>query len=327
MNTNLVKLILHVAPPFLLFFLIIYLHPFRFLFEYNLDEGGNLMKALLLLQDYSLYSQIWSDQPPFFTHLLALIFRLTDINVNYGRVLVLTFSSLLIWAIFQIQRNIWGIVSAITSTILIVALPEYTQLSVSVMIGLPSISMAMVALMALVIWHRNKKYAWLIMSAFALIISIFIKLFTGFLVPIFLIGIILDQYDQFKSKKPIPWRTGVQPVLIWGVSFFFFFIIFGVFYVGIQNIPNITIPHILARSIETYQELSNILSINYYLNKLWALLLLSIIGTVFSIISKHWLALYFTAWMGIAYILLSTHKPVWSHQQLIVTVPAERYLV
>lgn len=37
---------------------------------------------------------------------------------------------------------------------------------------------------------------------------------------------------------------------------------------------------------------------------------------------QRWLALYLTAWSGIAYLLLSYHFPVWYHHYLLMTIPA-----
>jgi hypothetical protein len=37
----------------------------------TMDEGGNLMKAVLVAKGFHLYSEIWSDQPPILTFLLV----------------------------------------------------------------------------------------------------------------------------------------------------------------------------------------------------------------------------------------------------------------
>src|SRR4051794_5789212 len=46
-------------------------------FQYDTDEGLNLMKSLLQLRGHHLYSEIWSDQPPLFTYILSGWFKLT----------------------------------------------------------------------------------------------------------------------------------------------------------------------------------------------------------------------------------------------------------
>ncbi|HET9953991.1 MAG TPA: hypothetical protein VFQ61_05790, partial [Polyangiaceae bacterium] len=43
---------------------------FRDIFEIDPDEGNNLIKALLLDRGHAFLTEIWSDQPPLFPHLL-----------------------------------------------------------------------------------------------------------------------------------------------------------------------------------------------------------------------------------------------------------------
>ena len=61
-----------------LFFLFVWSwHPFHDVFEFDPDEGNNVIKALMLAEGHALYAEIWSDQPPLFTHLLRGWFALT----------------------------------------------------------------------------------------------------------------------------------------------------------------------------------------------------------------------------------------------------------
>jgi hypothetical protein len=64
---------------------------FRERFETDLDEGVEVMKGLLLARGYPMYTQIWSDQPPLLTYLLAGAFRIFGFEVDVGRILVLFF--------------------------------------------------------------------------------------------------------------------------------------------------------------------------------------------------------------------------------------------
>lgn len=315
-------LLWHFVPPLVLFLSIAYLHPYRYFFELDLDEGGNLMKSMLLVRGYTLYNEIWSDQPPLFTYLLAILFKITDFNVNYARILVLAFSCVLVWAFIQTLRRIWGDMHAAAGTILLILMPLYVRLSVSAMIGLPAISLAMVSLLMLVSWHWNNKYIWLLISALALSLSIFFKLFTGFLAPIFVGGLLIDQFLQFRRTNDIQWIKIFWPALLWSVTFAGFSILIGVMFVGIEHFSDIVSPHLAAGSISVYQELSDRLSINRHLTASWELLLLALIGSISALQSKRWLALYLIAWIIVAYILLSFNTPVWPHQQLLVTIPA-----
>ena len=82
------------------FGLVFLFSPFRERFEFDLDEGVEVIKGFLLARGYPMYTQIWSEQPPLFTYLLAVAFRLFGFEVDVGRILVLLFSALLLAASF-----------------------------------------------------------------------------------------------------------------------------------------------------------------------------------------------------------------------------------
>jgi hypothetical protein len=51
------------------------LGPWWRVYEFHPDEGVNLMKAALVANGYHLYNQIWNDQPPVLTLILAAAHR------------------------------------------------------------------------------------------------------------------------------------------------------------------------------------------------------------------------------------------------------------
>jgi len=50
---------------------ILLLFPIWSSFQLDADEGVNLGKAMLLDKGFKLYTDIWSDQPPVLTYILA----------------------------------------------------------------------------------------------------------------------------------------------------------------------------------------------------------------------------------------------------------------
>ena len=160
-------------------------YPFREKLQFDSDEGLNLMRSMLVTFGYPLYSEVSSDQPPLFTHLLALLFRVTGFEVNPARLVVLLFSTLLVWAGAQFLTRTSGKLAAILFLPLVIMVPQFLRLSTSVMIGVPSIALAAVSMLFVAIWHQKRSNLWLVLSGFALALSVLIKLFTGFVVPIF----------------------------------------------------------------------------------------------------------------------------------------------
>jgi len=292
-------------------------YPFREKIQFDSDEGLNVMRSMLVVLGHPLYREVSSDQPPLFTQILALLFRIVGFDVNPARALVLLFSGLLVWSCVQFLQITWGRLAAILFLPLIIMAPRYLDLSVSVMIGIPSIALAAVSMLFVTIWHQNKRDLWLILSGFALALSVLIKLFTGFFVPIFLIGITVSEYVNRKGVG-FSWKM-FRPVFIWSISFAGLAILLGLILVGPQNVWLIIYPHLTAPATKELQGAGY--TINAQLQAAVPLLILGIFGALFSIYRRNWLTLYPVAWAALAYTLFSFYSPVFYHHQLLITIP------
>jgi hypothetical protein len=307
------------AIPLALVAMIFLFFPSRERFEFSSDEGLELMKSFLVTKDYALYDEIWSDQPPGLTYLLVFGMKFYGLDVMMARYTVLMTSCMLMWAIVQLLRTIWGGVQAFAGAFLLIILPQYLVLSVSVMRGLPSIAFAVVSLYLLVRWHTNRKYPWLIFSAIALALSVFTKLFTGFLVPLFVIGLVFFEY--LERKDQLKWYQYILPATVWGSVFLVFILLFSVILIGPQNIYQLLENHLIAADTDQNQQFF-ILTINWHLRNLIPFFILAFFGAFHAIWRKKWIILYPVGWSLTAYILLLFHYPVWDHHQLLITIPA-----
>lgn len=293
-------------------------YPFREKLQYDADEGLNLMRSMLVSLGHPLYSEVSSDQPPLFNQILGLLFRVVGFEVNPARLLVLLFSTVLVWACAQFLQLVWGKLAAILFLPLVIMAPEYLRLSTSVMIGVPSIALAAVSMLFVSVWHQNRKVVWLALSGFALALSVLIKLFTGFLVPLFLAGIIASAHFD-KRDEGFSWKM-FQPALIWIICFAGLAILLGLVLVGPQNVWLIVFPHLAAPVTESLE--GDRYTINAHLQAAVPLLFLGLFGVLFSVYKRNWLALYPLAWAVLAYVLFSFYSPVFYHHQLLITVPA-----
>lgn len=303
----------------LLFFAFVFsYYPFREKLQFDSDEGLNLMRSMLVTLGHPLYSEVSSDQPPLLTHLLAFLFRLVGFEVNPARLLILLFSTLLVWAVAQFLQLAWGRLAAILFLPLAVMLPEYLRLSTSVMIGVPSIALAAVSMVFVGFWHQKRNSLWLALSGFALALSVLIKLFTGLLAPILLIGITSAVYFE-NRQAGFSWKT-LRPALIWGVCFGSLGLVLGLALVGPRNVWSIIFPHVAAPTTDYLK--GEGYTINTRLQAAVPILLLAAVGALLTIYRRNWLALYPLAWAGLAYISFSFYSPVFYHHQLMVTIPA-----
>lgn len=293
-------------------------YPFREKLQFDSDEGLNLMRSMLVALGHPLYSEVSSDQPPLLTHILALLFRVAGFEVNPARLLVLLFSSLLVWSGSQFLQITWGKLAAVLFLPLVVMLPQYLRLSTSVMIGVPSIALAGVSMVFVALWHQRKNNLWLVLSGFVLALSVLIKLFTGFLAPIFLIGITLSTYLD-RREKGFSWSL-LKPGLTWSLCFAALTILLGLGLVGPQNVWLIIFPHVTAPATDWLQD--GAYTINNRLQAAGPLLLLAFFGALAAVYKRNWLTLYPLAWGLVAYTLFSFYSPVFYHHQLLVTVPA-----
>jgi len=293
-------------------------YPFREKLQFDTDEGLNLMRSMLVTMGYPLYSQVSSDQPPLFTHILSLLFRITGFEVNPARLLVLLFSTLLVWSGSWFTQRTSGWLAALCFLPLIIITPRYLDLSMSVLIGLPSISLAVLSLFLVLLWHQDKKTVWLVLSGIALALSVLIKLFTGYVAPILLIGITITTYLD-EREHGFSWKT-LRPALIWGICFAVTGMLLGLILVGFKNVEAIIIPHVTASSAEEFQSEGN--ALNVFLQPAIPLLILGFLGTLISLYKRNWFVLYPLSWGILSYILFSFHSPIFYHHQLMVTVPA-----
>lgn len=286
-------------------------------FELDPDEGINLMKAFLLHDGYPLYREIWNDQPPILTQILAGGINIFGLKIEFLRSLILIFSALLLWQMWLVLYLLGGILHAYIGCLFLLIAPNYWKLSISVMVGLPCITLSMGALLSIILWHITQKKIWLIISACCLSLSILTKLFTFFLAPIIVVGIILTPASK---RKLTSWKKKLQLSALWLIIFSGCSALILFLFVGIDNIHLLVENHTTARTIAAFQniELGDSIKNDYRL----FLLGFTIWGLLIAYQRQQWQLFYFGAWSIIAYILLVQHRPVWYHQVLLWYVPA-----
>jgi len=292
-------------------------YPFREKLQFDTDEGLNLMRSMLVTLGHPLYTEVSSDQPPLLTQMLALLFRFTGFEVNPARVLILLFSTLLVWSGAQFLQLTSGKLAAILLLPLVLVTPRYLGLSVSVMIGIPSIALAVASMLFVTLWHKKRNDLWLVLSGFALGLSVLTKLFTGFMAPVFMIGVTASLYFE-NREKGFTWKT-LRPALIWGISFGALGLLLGLALIGPQNVWEIIYPHLAASTTGEFQGSGD--TINSFLQPTLPLIFLGLFGVLVSLYRRNWLSLYPLTWAVLSYVLFTFHSPVFYHHQLMVTVP------
>jgi 4-amino-4-deoxy-L-arabinose transferase-like glycosyltransferase len=146
-------------------------------FQYDTDEGLNLMKALLVARGYQLYNPIWSDQPPLYTLILAGIFKLVGPSLTAARLVSAAFGGLLVACLYDLLRKLVSVRAAIVGALFVVASAWFARLSYSAMIGLPSLALVMASFALMARWVLRPRWVTLIASALCMAAGVETKLF------------------------------------------------------------------------------------------------------------------------------------------------------
>jgi dolichyl-phosphate-mannose-protein mannosyltransferase len=121
--------------------------PLKSGFQFGGDEGFELMKALLINKGYLLYHDIWNDQPPLHTWLVAYLFNVFGPSAFVGRLLSVVLASLLISSLYRLIRKESGPAAATIAIILLIASSNFLFLSVSTIIELPAMALAVTSML------------------------------------------------------------------------------------------------------------------------------------------------------------------------------------
>lgn len=284
------------------------------------DESFNLIKAWLVMHGYRAYQHFWSDQPPLLNYLLSGLFRITGPDVHASRLLILAISCLLIAAVGVYVRLAWGRLHALACMLLLPLLPSFVYLSVSTLVGQPSIALAMLSMLAIAAWHRQRRSLYLLVSAVLMACSLLTKLFTGFLLPVFGLGLVLAEAPAFWNSRQ--WLPALKPAITWCAALLVTLALIGAFTLSPEALPQLFGTHLQAANSDPDAPVMQLNTINYHLQPATFILGLSLVGSLFTLRQRRWLMLYPLAWMVSAFGVLQFVRPVWSHHQLLVTVPA-----
>lgn len=288
-------------------------NPFADAADYDYDEGINLMKTLLHEQNYKLYSDIWSDQPPLFTVLLAGWFTLVGESVTAARILVALFSALLLWSFYLAVHKSVGAFAAIGATLLLVLSQYYLRLSSAVMIGLPALALAMTSIACLVN-ARDRRWL-LVLSALCMALALETKLFVVALFPAIALFLLLATPPTFS------WLCRLRGLLFWlllvtlafgGLSIYF----------GALNVDMLLNTHFGA---QTQQQVAFASSgqefLVTFIQEQPVYLIVALMGILYAIRQRQWVFLLPLTWFATVAIAFIVHCPLWYHHIMLLTIP------
>ncbi|MCB0093504.1 MAG: glycosyltransferase family 39 protein, partial [Caldilineaceae bacterium] len=286
--------------------------------DLDYDEGINLMKALLFQRGYALYTEIWSDQPPLLTALLAGWFALVGDSVLAGRVLILAFAAGLVWTMHNaLYRHTSGL-AALGAVALLLFSQEFIRLSSSVMIGLPALALAMVALWLLLRYRDTDRGIWLALSAIAMACAAQIKLWAVVAVPAALLYLLLSDAARPHAVR-ISRRTLLETVgwlIVTGIGY----VVIG-FVFGALRMDQLIAPHFDADTRTAFLYTNNLLYLRYAMQRHIPYLLLALVGVIWAARWRQMEIILPLVWFGASVVALAVQRPLWHHHITLFTIP------
>ncbi|MCH8054586.1 MAG: glycosyltransferase family 39 protein [Deltaproteobacteria bacterium] len=306
------------AAPFIVgfayFVLVLTTVSFYDVYEFDPDEGNNLIKALMLNQGYSFLDEIWSDQPPLYTYLLLVVFKLFGWEVVYGRILTVIFAAVILGTIYDTLRRSYDHAAALAAVVLLVFSYSFVTLSVSVMIGLPSVAFAALSLWALVYWRLNDRPHLLVLSGGMMGCSLATKLFTGFLVPVFSVSVVLWAVMAGGEHK---WRSVMRSSALWGVGFVVAVVVCLGPVLLSDQLSQLYDPHLRLIADNPFPGRP----LMTFLEREPELYSLAALGVVCGLLRRRAAAGLYALWLMCALVSLYLHFPVWYHHVLLIAIP------
>jgi hypothetical protein len=147
------------------------------------DEGFELAKATLLVHGHALYSEVWNDQPPLHTFIVAQLMRRVSSDVLVPRLLTVVSGVVLLGGMFWLIYRVCGLGVACLTVGLMMASPGFLELSVSCMLEIPSLAPAVMALCVLWSW-RSRWHAGEIVAGALFGAALLVKLLPVILLPL-----------------------------------------------------------------------------------------------------------------------------------------------
>ncbi|MCB1500997.1 MAG: glycosyltransferase family 39 protein [Bauldia sp.] len=276
------------------------------------DEGINLGKGALVAAGYHPYAEIWNDQPPVLTYILAGVQTVVPWSVGAARVAILAFACLLLFSVFVLVERSAGRAEAVAAIILLGTAPLMWRLSISVMIGLPAVALAVAA--CAIVYGRDRAAPWRAVAAglvFAL--SLQTKLFTAAALPAFLMMAYLADEAGPRGRRAATAATALAATVAGFVAI--------AWASGEPFLAQLIGPHVAGAVRSDY---SFIVTAGHFAEHLVqqpfvviaALLALTPAGRPAGRLRLAWLA-----WLGVAAVSLLGHTPLRYHHMLLLLVP------
>lgn len=286
--------------------------------DLDYDEGINLMKALLLQRGYALYTEIWSDQPPLLTALLAGWFAAVGDSVFAGRLLILAFAAGLVLALHNAIRYYTSSLAAVGAVLLLLFSQEFIRLSSSVMIGLPALALAAVTLWLLLRYRQTDRGIWLALSAVSMACAAQIKLWAVVAIPAALLYLLIA--DAARPHTVRMSGRGFWETVGWFLLTSSGYLVIG-FIFGALRMDQLIAPHFDASTRDAFLYTDNLLYLQHAAQRHAPILIMALVGVIWAIRWRKVEIILPLFWFAASIGALMVQRPLWHHHITLFTIP------
>ena len=291
--------------------------PLGSIFRISGDEKFELMKAFLVSKGFALYSQIWNDQPPLHTALLAELFRLFGPSVLTARLLGLGFASIFLVSFMTNVARFEGVVTAYLAAIYLLFAYIVFRLFLSAMLEVPTFSLALLSTALLCGWKFRRRWLWLVASGLVAGVSLMVKMTGALLFPALAFEIV---WSVWKQSKSAPFRQAAFALAVWTFPMFLVIGITILLFSG-MSIDQLIAPHFLKiRPGITSRDLK--LSIPFLWSSSSYLFLPAFVGVTLRILDGRFSTIRIPSfWFVTIFIAHLLHQPFWGFYYLHFAIP------
>ncbi len=280
------------------------------------DESFEVTKAALWSQGYKLYNPVWDDQPPLHTVLLGTAFKLFGTQVFVARVVSILFGIGLFSGCWIWTKKMVSSLAAFIVIIFLISAPGVFELSISAMLEVPSVGVAMLAAWPLLRWRRSRRRGWLLLSGILLGAALEIKFTAAILLPALIMDIILTSHEMilgnwssFSAKAVTVWLTAIA------ITFSILSLTLGSDYGQFWS------SHFSRNIAQSAEARGHVLSPTHFLDHVEGLLGTTV-GLFIILLKRDWRRMAFPVIMLLtAGIVHAIHRPWWGYYYLHFAVP------
>lgn len=272
----------------------------------NPDEDFDITKPYLMQSGYHLYSEIWNDQPPFYSYLIEGLFWVFGSRLWVPKLLQAIFSVALLTTMFLLIFKITDSrICGYFASMCLLFSPHFLELTPNVFIGLPALTLAFIGLYQAILFKLYRKPIHFFLCCLMISFGIGIKLMSILVVPWIIIIMTIPLTETGHNIPVKYYMYSAILLLLFALPYF------------IYN-DQLIAPHAGARDVMYGLEWKAI--VDWLLQQPHLLILLALKFFNRSSSNKFYSNL-FMIWFTFILGLFLFHRPIWHHYAIYLSLP------